>query len=201
MRSFTDYDWRRPVRACPGWRVHDVLAHLIGIIEDAVEGRISGPPSPEQTAQELERHRDDDPRAMLDAWDAAGPLFEAAISGGDRWPAFLDVLSHEHDVRGALGERGARGGYEIERACDLLLSGASLPCAVTFVLGERAVTVPGPSNAGPPLVVRTTAFEVLRLRLGRRTIEQVRRLDWSGDPEPVLDHLFIFGPADHAFPD
>jgi hypothetical protein len=37
---------------------------------------------------------------------------------------------------------------------------------------------------------------VLRLRLGRRTPAQVAALDWSRDPAPVLDHLFIFGPAE-----
>jgi hypothetical protein len=32
--------------------------------------------------------------------------------------------------------------------------------------------------------------------MGRRNRRQVAALDWSGDPKPVLEHLFVFGPAD-----
>ena len=41
----------------------------------------------------------------------------------------------------------------------------------------------------------TTPFEVVRFRLGRRTNPQVRSLGWSQDPTPILDQLFVFGPA------
>ena len=201
LRPLDPADWATPVPACPGWRVHDVLGHLVGIIEDAVAGRIAGPPSPTQTSEEVGRHRDDEPQAMLDWWDGAGPLFEDALSHGDRWPAFLDVLSHEHDIRGALGERGERGGVEVERAAELLLARASLPRAVTVDLGRRSIRVLGAAADEPGLVLRTNAFEVLRLRLGRRARAQVRDLEWSSDPEPVLDDLFVFGPAEVAFAD
>ena len=38
--------WELPVPACPGWRVRDVLAHLVGNLEDGRAGRISGLPLP-----------------------------------------------------------------------------------------------------------------------------------------------------------
>jgi hypothetical protein len=52
-------------------------------------------------------------------------------------------------------------------------------------------------GTGPaePLVLRTTAFELLRLRLGRRSRRQVAAMDWSASPEPVLTDLFVFGPT------
>ncbi len=65
LRDIDEAAWETPVPACPGWRVRDVLAHLVGVIEDAVAGRISGPPSPEQTAVEVDRHRADDPVELL----------------------------------------------------------------------------------------------------------------------------------------
>lgn len=52
-----------------------------------------------------------------------------------------------------------------------------------------------PGTDRPTLV--TSAFEIVRLRLGRRTREQVAALDWTGDPEQILDDLFVFGPAQH----
>ena len=34
-----------PVPACPAWSVHDVLSHLIGIVEEVLAGKLTGPPS------------------------------------------------------------------------------------------------------------------------------------------------------------
>ena len=62
LEPVNDSAWDTPVDACTGWRVRDVLAHLVGVIEDAAAGRLGGPPDPVQTAAEVDRHRDDDPR-------------------------------------------------------------------------------------------------------------------------------------------
>ena len=35
----------RPVPACPGWSVADVMGHLAAIPEDALAGRLTGPPT------------------------------------------------------------------------------------------------------------------------------------------------------------
>ena len=70
-----------------------------------------------------------------------------------------------------------------------------MPAALEIDLGDRRIRPSG--SIGEPLVLRTTAFEVLRLRLGRRSRGQVERLDWSGDPGGIVDALFIFGPATH----
>jgi hypothetical protein len=47
----------------------------------------------------------------------------------------------------------------------------------------------------PVATLRTSTFELFRALQGRRTKEQVRAMDWEGDPSPVLDHFFIFGPT------
>ena len=52
----------------------------------------------------------------------------------------------------------------------------------------------GPDGA-PELVLRTSRFETLRWRLGRRSRGQMEQLDWSANPHAVLDHLPLFGPA------
>ena len=43
-------------------------------------------------------------------------------------------------------------------------------------------------------VLHTDPFEFFRLRLGRRSTEQVIAMRWTGDPGDVLDRLFVFGP-------
>jgi hypothetical protein len=53
----------------------------------------------------------------------------------------------------------------------------------------------GPDD-GTEILLRTTRFEALRWRTGRRSRAQLAAMDWSGNPTPVLDHLYLFGPAD-----
>jgi hypothetical protein len=54
----------------------------------------------------------------------------------------------------------------------------------------------GPEEAKhSELLLRTTRFETFRWRMGRRSRSQVQGFDWSGDPAPVIDQLFIFGPS------
>ncbi|MDP9165901.1 MAG: hypothetical protein M3O32_07550 [Actinomycetota bacterium] len=45
------------------------------------------------------------------------------------------------------------------------------------------------------LRLHTTRFDALRWRTGRRSRAQLAAMDWSDDPSPVLEHLFLFGPA------
>ena len=39
-----------PVPACPGWSVADVVSHLAAVTEDALAGRLTGPPTDQETA-------------------------------------------------------------------------------------------------------------------------------------------------------
>jgi hypothetical protein len=48
-------------------------------------------------------------------------------------------------------------------------------------------------NGDPQVSVSAEPFEILRSLTGRRTREQVRALDWSGDPEPFLDLFSMYG--------
>lgn len=61
------------VAACPGWTVDDVVAHLVGVIEDAASDRIHGVPGPAQTQAQVERHVGTDLDALLERWSALAP--------------------------------------------------------------------------------------------------------------------------------
>lgn len=195
--------WATPVPACPGWDVHDVTAHLVGVAEDALDGSLGGPPDPAQTAQEVARHLDAEPSELLDRWAAIGPAFEEQISAASVWPAFFDVLSHEHDLHGALGTEGDRGSAGVALAAKLLVRSADLgrPFQVdtgTSVLSSAVEAADaGGGAADEPLVLRCSAFDAFRLRLGRRSRAQVLGMDWSEDPGDSVDRLFVFGPAEH----
>ncbi|MGI9052697.1 MAG: maleylpyruvate isomerase family mycothiol-dependent enzyme [Ilumatobacteraceae bacterium] len=185
-------DWSQPVPACPGWRVHDVVAHLVGVIEDGMAGKLDGPPDDSVTAEEVLRHRDDAPAELLARWQELAPLFEAVVTEREVWPAAFDALSHEHDIRGALGRPGSRSDVSVQLAAQLLIEGLDVAAVVHADLEHASVS--SPPVDGPQLTVRTTAFEVLRLRLGRRSRDQVLALEWSSPPGDVVDELFVFGP-------
>lgn len=193
LEGIDDAGWDAPVAACPGWRVHDVLGHLVGICEDALAGTVTGPPSEEVTAAEVERHRDDTRADLLGRWAELAPPFEELITAVDAWSAAIDVCTHEHDVRTALDRPGARDDAIVQIAATFLVQRLDVDGTVIVDLGDR--TLRSPDKPGSVYHLRTTAFEVFRFRMGRRTPEQVKALDWSLDPSPLMDDLFFFGPA------
>jgi hypothetical protein len=166
-----------------------VLAHLVGIVEDALAGRLSGPPPAEQTRQQVERHRAEPPGELLDTWAALAPGFEEALSAFEIWPAFLDVLSHEHDLRSAVGDRSFRDDDDVVLAAGILA--AALPPGLQVVADGQV------RSTGDDVAARldTSSFELLRLRMGRRSERQVLAMAWTGNPQPFLADLFVFGPS------
>jgi uncharacterized protein (TIGR03083 family) len=182
-----------PVPACPGWLVEDVIAHLAAIVEDALAGRLTGPPSDEQTAVQVARFKGRPMAGTLAGWTAGAPRFEEAVSAFNIPPAVIDVASHEQDVRGALGLPGARDCEAVQVFGGWLLHRLSTPVPLRVTVEDAEFRV-GPAGE-PELGLRTTRYEAFRWRMGRRSRDQLAALDWSGDPAPVLDHLVVFGPA------
>src|SRR5947207_9472413 len=100
--DLTDEEWNTPVPACPGWRVRDVVAHLATSAEDALAGRLTGIPDDETTGEQVQRRLDDDPRELLSILAREAPPFEELLDAFKVWPAAIDIVTHEHDIRGAL---------------------------------------------------------------------------------------------------
>jgi hypothetical protein len=47
----------RPAPATPAWRVRDVVAHMVGVADDVVSGRLDGIASDPWTGGQVERRR------------------------------------------------------------------------------------------------------------------------------------------------
>ena len=185
-----------PVPACPGWRVRDVVGHLVAVGEDVLEGRLTGPPTDEQTAAQVARFADRPLAEVLARWRELAPQFAEAIDAFGVWPAVLDVATHEHDIRGALGAPGARGTEVVRLGADRLLTWMRPPVPLRVEVEDETYDLgPEGDGWGSDLVLRTGRFEALRWRMGRRSRAQLAGLDWAGDPAPVLDHLVVFGPS------
>lgn len=181
------------VPACPGWDVKAVVSHVVGVIEDGMAGRLSGPPDDLLSAEQVARHATDPPEDLLAQWGRLAPRFERAINANRIWPAVLDVLSHEHDIRGALGRGGGRDDEIVDLAARRLVEGLELPSTIQFAVGDGVLS--SPPVDGPTFQVTTTPFEIVRLRLGRRSRDQVMALSWvPAPPTSLVDALFVFGP-------
>jgi uncharacterized protein (TIGR03083 family) len=184
-----------PVPACPGWSVSDVVYHLLAVVEDVMAGRLTGPPSDAETAAQIARHRGTQVPAAIDTWAELAPPFEELIQFAVVWPAVLDVATHEQDIRGALGRPGARDTEVVRLGAERLVAMMEPSLPVRVVCEDFDVRVGPDETEDPELVLHTTRFDTMRWRLGRRSRSQLQELDWSGDPTPILDQLFIFGPS------
>lgn len=183
----------RQVPCCPAWSVRQLLAHLTASAEEALAGRLLGPPSDEETAAQLAAFAGWPVDRLLEHWERLAASLQPQLAAASAWPLFLDVLAHEHDLRGALGKPGSRDEQAVELAAERLLTWLRPPRAMVVLIGERQFSL-GPEGE-EAVLLRTTAFEAFRWRLGRRSRNQLLALDWSEDPKVLLDSLCVFGPA------
>jgi uncharacterized protein (TIGR03083 family) len=182
------------VPACPGWRLHDVLAHLVGLAEGVASG--SRPGADRQAwLDELRIERRAAPvEELLRRWEAAVPELAPIIDEGAPG-LFVDVVVREHDLRAALGVPGSRGVPEVRAVVQLqlealgeLLKGRGLGA---LVIDAGPVTWTS-HFARRGCTLRADPWEASRLLASRRTAEELRDLVVVGDVEPyaeILSHL------------
>jgi uncharacterized protein (TIGR03083 family) len=186
------------VPACPEWTVHDVIAHLTGVVDDALSGRLDGVATTPWTAAQVEVRRQRSVAEILAEWEATAPTFESVLDvvGPRGRQAVLDAATHEQDVRGALGAPGARD-------ADAVAIGLSFVAPVFLsAAADRGtpvrIDVSGGESFGSPvdgaiIVLRGEPWELMRAMTGRRSVAQLRRLNWERFDERILA-AFEFGP-------
>ena len=108
--SLDDDDLARAVPACPGWTVHDVVSHITGVADDALNGRMDGVATDPWTAAQVERGRDVPTADLLDRWTEQAAVFESFPLPPQ---AVIDLTTHEQDIRGAVDQPGARDTAEL----------------------------------------------------------------------------------------
>ena len=116
--ALSDDDAATPVPACPGWTVHDLVAHLCGVVDDALNDRMDGAPAPAWTARQVDARKDKSVTDILDEWAGLAATFETLPLP---FQAVADVACHEQDLRGALHVPGFRDSEAIEFLVPVLL--------------------------------------------------------------------------------
>lgn len=183
------------VPACPAWNLHNLISHLTGAMEDFLSGNTEGAPGDAWTAAQVERYRDTELADIKTKWlaatDQAGPLFD------QMGVTFLpDIVTHEFDVRGALGNtdrRDAEGLLVILGVMQMwkrpYFEKHGLPAVEVVADGHHVVF----GDGEPQITLTTSLYEASRVIAGRRSFNQMRQLDWSADPEAWLPHLSVLG--------
>jgi uncharacterized protein (TIGR03083 family) len=183
----------RQVPACPDWTVKDLAAHVVGVAVDVAAGRVEGAGSDPWTAAQVEARKDASLQDLLAEWQSVPA--EQALQAVDEMQAaqvVFDVATHEHDLRGALEQPGARD----SRGVDV---GWTWATTVLGMLrdgyGEGAIVLTTPDgsttcgSAEPTSGVTADRFELFRAMTGRRSAEQVASWAWTG--EPAVERLCL----------
>jgi uncharacterized protein (TIGR03083 family) len=199
-RSLSDEDLARKVPATPDWTVKDLLGHIVGIASDVSSGHIEGMGSPPWTQAQVDRAREKSVDQLLTTWEEVAPQVAQGINFVGRTAAGLfagDVVTHEHDLRGAVNRPGARDSLGVQVALDTYsfrfrrkLEQAGLgPVVISDGKNEWR------SGEGEPAAtVSGEPFELLRSLTGRRTPAEVEQnLTWTGDCATYLPYVSMYG--------
>ena len=176
------------VPATPDWRVRELMAHVVGVTADVAAGRLEGAGTDAWTAVQVEQRQGRSIGELLDEWRSGAPDFEAAAMALDPSrvaQALFDASTHEHDLRGALQQPGARDS-------DALGIGWGWATGIVAQLRDgygagaiRLSTEHGDEVLGdgePTAAVRAERFELFRALSGRRSPDQVGAWAWEGEP-------------------
>jgi uncharacterized protein (TIGR03083 family) len=189
----------RTAPATPAWSVQDVLAHLVGDVTDVVEGNLEGVATDAWTQRQVERRRGATVADLLDEWASGAAVVEPTI--GDFPPRmramFLtDAVTHEHDIRHAIGAPGARDSDAIAFSYVGVIGSVGAArgdAGAVRIVHEAGEDVVGEGD--PTATVRTSRFEIVRAAVGRRSIDEIVAWDWDGEPTPTAFVLGMFTPT------
>ncbi|GAA1466789.1 maleylpyruvate isomerase family mycothiol-dependent enzyme [Nocardiopsis exhalans] len=182
------------VPACPDWTVQQVYAHLAGLAADVVNGDVTPPATDEVTDRQVAARAGHNIERVTAEWTRTGPDLVELLRTQKRrrysLPA-LDVWHHENDIRGALGLTAQA--EDADQLAEFPLGGL----AKGWPAGAPSVRVVATDtgqewNLGQDgrLTLRGTAFELARAVTGRRSVNQILAMDWTGgDPAPVAPFL------------
>jgi len=169
LRSTPESSGNIVVPCTPEWTIRQLAAHLVGVPEDVLAGRMEGVASDAWTHAQVERYGDLTLKELADLFESSAPKIDAIIHNFPQ-PIIsqfvMDAVTHEQDMRSALGVPGGRDSKAIE-------------VGIGFFLNLIEVS-------DPPLfdvLVNTSAskWDVLRSLSGRRTVEQMNALGLDGE--------------------
>ena len=153
----------------PEWTIRQLAAHLVGVPEDVLAGRMEGVASDAWTHAQVERYGDLTLKELADLFESSAPKIDSVIHNFPQ-PIIsqfvMDAVTHEQGMRSALGVPGGRDSKAVE-------------VGVGFFLNLIEVSDPPLFNV--LISTATSPWDVLRSLTGRRTVEQMNALGLDGE--------------------
>lgn len=190
--SLDSEDLEKRVPACPDWTIKNLVSHMTGIAADMIAGNVAEAGQDDWTTAQIATRNDRSMQEIVDEWNEVGSQLEAALEHLHPAVGALtvgDVVTHEHDARQALGRSGARDSDAVAIGLDIYvrrfgrrIRDAGLP---TLEVKTESQTLQA-GKEEPIGAVGGSEFELLRSLTGRRTLDQIKALDWTVDSGPYL---------------
>lgn len=92
-----------PVPACPAWTVRNLLSHVASVAKLSSTGAGFGEDPQATIDREVAARSDRTLEEIAGEWEALLPTMEKIFAGKPVGPLVVDVVTHEHDLRAALG--------------------------------------------------------------------------------------------------
>ncbi|MEJ2885696.1 maleylpyruvate isomerase N-terminal domain-containing protein [Actinomycetospora aeridis] len=172
----------RPVPSCPEWTGRDLVGHLVDIA-CRVSARCGRPVEPGVVAG-VGTVEDD-----LAVWETVGARLDPLIAGGGAEVMVMDAFTHELDLHRSAGTAPERGHPAFATSLGVLVAGVGgeirergLPALRVRAGGSQWIA----GDGEPAATVTGADYDVHRAFAGRRSLDQVRGLDWSTDPDAWL---------------
>ncbi|MEX0768267.1 MAG: hypothetical protein WD029_07335, partial [Microthrixaceae bacterium] len=181
-RKLNDSQAGLMVPATPDWTVSDAFAHMAGVADDILAGRLEGVATDPWTAAQVEARRGRSLSELLDEWEFNAPLVEQTLMpiADEIDPRLvIDLWTHEQDVRGTVGIAGgdcdSTLDWVVERALqswqNSIERSGLLPIRVELLnvpIGESQIT-PNQASEVAGGQLRIAPYEVARVLTGRRS--------------------------------
>ena len=155
------------VPACPKWTVQNLVCHIIGVPEDILEGRMKGVTTDEWTQAQVERHESDSIAQLREIliiqrskFDVVLPNIPSPVNS----QFVMDAVTHEHDLREALGKPGAQDSLAVKVAFAWLASNSMYPKEFVDKLCK----------------INATEFQLLRALTGRTSVDKMNSINLPG---------------------
>ena len=164
------------VPLCPDWEVSGLISHIVGVPEDILAGRMEGVTTDAWTQAQVDRHEGESLSQLADALHATATEFDVLlphIPSPTNSQMMMDAVTHEHDLRHAVGRADSQDSL-----------------AVTVALGWLLNMVEGkvPGRAQELVDSGVSRYELMRSLTGRRSVEQMKQLGLDGEQIKLLLH-------------
>jgi uncharacterized protein (TIGR03083 family) len=149
------------VPGCPDWNVAELVSHVVGVVDDILESRMEGVTTDPWTQAQVERLRGLTLAELADRFEAGGRRFDPVlpmVPSPVNSQLVMDAVTHEHDLREAVGRPGAQDSLAVKVALGWLLD-----------LADRRA----PGFADTLLASGAGDYDLLRSLTGRRTAAQM----------------------------